>query len=121
MEESVNISNNNIKGLKRLDHVRPQTYTVAGEADGEDVPMTTRLRSGFPPCLCSSSARMLSCCLFLLVERGGVGVTDSSAPHAALGGVSRAATAVTSGLGRLRTDGLTPFSSELHRSEIQDR
>lgn len=80
------------------------------------MPMTTRLSNGFPPCLFSSSARMLSCCLLFPAGRVGVGAAESSFTADGLDGVSVVGAAVTSGLGPLRTDGATrPFSSALYR------
>lgn len=82
------------------------------DSDREDImPMTTRLSNGFPPCLFSSSARMLSCCLLFPAGRDGVGAFESSLTAPSLDGVSAA---VTSGLGPLRTEeATTPFSSAL--------
>lgn len=84
------------------------------DSDREDiVPMTTRFSNGFPPCLFSSSARMLSCCLLF---RDGVGAVESSLVTPGLVGVSVVGAAVTSGLCPLRTDeATTPFSSALKR------
>lgn len=87
------------------------------DSDREDiVPMTTRLSNGFPPCLFSSSARMLSCCLLFPAGRDGVVAVESSLITPCLDGVSVVGAAVTSGLCPLRTDeATTPFSFALKR------